>query len=59
MVSLSLGRKEIGDDLLDDIGTCLLTADVGVKVITLVMQNLTKRVACKGLANNGALYKVL
>ena len=59
MASLFLGRKEIDDDLLDDIETRLLTADVGVEATTLIVQNLTKRVARKELADSGALYKAL
>ncbi|MBH9440996.1 signal recognition particle-docking protein FtsY [Pseudomonas aeruginosa] len=59
MASLFLGRKEIDDDLLDDIETRLLTADVGVEATTLIVQNLTKRVARKALADSGALYKAL
>ena len=59
MASLFLGRKEIEDDLLDDIETRLLTADVGVEATTLIVQNLTKRVARKELADSGALYKAL
>ncbi|MBH9349645.1 signal recognition particle-docking protein FtsY [Pseudomonas aeruginosa] len=59
MASLFLGRKEIDDDLLDDIETRLLTADGGVEATTLIVQNLTKRVARKELADSGALYKAL
>ncbi|EKJ6829031.1 signal recognition particle-docking protein FtsY [Pseudomonas aeruginosa] len=59
MASLFLGRKEIDDDLLDDIEARLLTADVGVEATTLIVQNLTKRVARKELADSGALYKAL
>ncbi|MBG4121814.1 signal recognition particle-docking protein FtsY [Pseudomonas aeruginosa] len=59
MASLFLGRKEIDADLLDDIETRLLTADVGVEATTLIVQNLTKRVARKELADSGALYKAL
>ncbi|HGM8496109.1 TPA: signal recognition particle-docking protein FtsY [Pseudomonas aeruginosa] len=59
MASLFLGRKEIDEDLLDDIETRLLTADVGVEATTLIVQNLTKRVARKELADSGALYKAL
>ncbi|MBG7043769.1 signal recognition particle-docking protein FtsY [Pseudomonas aeruginosa] len=59
MASLFLGRKEIDDDLLDDIETRLLTADVGVEATPLIVQNLTKRVARKELADSGALYKAL
>ncbi|MBG6598949.1 signal recognition particle-docking protein FtsY [Pseudomonas aeruginosa] len=59
MASLFLGRKEIDDDLLDDIEPRLLTAAGGVEATTLIVQNLTKRVARKELADSGALYKAL
>lgn len=59
MASLFLGRKAIDDDLLDEIETRLLTADVGVEATTAIVQNLTKRVARKELADSEALYKAL
>ena len=57
MASLFLGKKAIDDDLLDDLETRLLTADVGVEATTTIIGNLTKRVARKELADSGALYK--
>ncbi len=59
MASLFLGKKVIDDDLLDDLETRLLTADVGVEATTADHRNLTKRVARKELADSGALYKAL
>lgn len=59
MASLFLGKKVIDDDLLDDLETRLLTADVGVEATTAIIGNLTKRVARKELADSGALYKAL
>ncbi|WAJ37119.1 signal recognition particle-docking protein FtsY [Pseudomonas sp. GOM7] len=59
MASLFLGKKSIDDDLLDDLETRLLTADVGVEATTAIIGNLTKRVARKELADSGALYKAL
>ncbi|MDP3813974.1 signal recognition particle receptor subunit alpha, partial [Pseudomonas sp.] len=59
MASLFLGKKVIDDELLEDIETRLLTADVGVEATTAIVQNLTKRVARKELADSGALYKAL
>ncbi|KQO41303.1 signal recognition particle-docking protein FtsY [Pseudomonas chengduensis] len=59
MASLFLGKKAIDDDLLDDLETRLLTADVGVEATTAIISNLTKRVARKELADSGALYKAL
>ncbi|HBZ92829.1 MAG TPA: signal recognition particle-docking protein FtsY, partial [Pseudomonas sp.] len=45
MASLFLGKKAIDDDLLDDLETRLLTADVGVEATTAIIGNLTQRVA--------------
>ncbi|MGM3386583.1 signal recognition particle-docking protein FtsY [Stutzerimonas stutzeri] len=59
MASLFLGKKAIDDDLLDELETRLLTADVGVEATTAIMQNLTRRVSRKELADSGALYKAL
>ncbi|HLT05384.1 MAG TPA: signal recognition particle-docking protein FtsY [Pseudomonas sp.] len=59
MASLFLGKKAIDDDLLDELETRLLTADVGVEATTAIVQNLTKRVARKELADSEALYQAL
>ncbi|WP_288376454.1 signal recognition particle-docking protein FtsY [uncultured Pseudomonas sp.] len=59
MASLFLGKKVIDDDLLDEIETRLLTADVGVEATSLIVQNLTQKVARKQLADADALYKSL
>jgi fused signal recognition particle receptor len=37
MASLFLGKKVIDDDLLDEIETRLLTADVGVEATSAIM----------------------
>ena len=59
MASLFLGRKTIDDELLDDIETRLLTADVGVEATSVIIQRLTQKVARKELADADALYKSL
>lgn len=59
MASLFLGKKEIDDDLLEELETRLLTADVGMEATTAIMDNLTRRVARKELADSGALYQAL
>ncbi|MEN0104912.1 MAG: signal recognition particle-docking protein FtsY [Pseudomonas sp.] len=59
MASLFLGKKAIDDDLLDEIETRLLTADVGVEATTAIIQSLTQKVARKQLEDSGALYKAL
>ncbi len=59
MASLFLGKKLIDDELLEDIETRLLTADVGVEATSVIIQNLTQKVARKQLADADALYKSL
>ena len=59
MASLFLGKKEIDDDLLEELETRLLMADVGMEATAAIMGNLTRRVARKELADSGALYKAL
>lgn len=59
MASLFLGKKAIDDELLEELETRLLTADVGVEATTAIMQNLARRVSRKELADSGALYKAL
>lgn len=59
MASLFLGKKEIDDDLLEELETRLLMADVGMEATTAIMGNLTRRVARKELADSGALYQAL
>lgn len=59
MASLFLGKKAIDDDLLEELETHLLTADVGVEATGLIVSNLTKKVMRKELADSEALYKAL
>ncbi|WP_018928693.1 signal recognition particle-docking protein FtsY [Pseudomonas umsongensis] len=59
MASLFLGKKTIDDELLEDIETRLLTADVGVEATSVIIQRLTQKVARKELADADALYKSL
>ena len=59
MASLFLGKKVIDDELLEDIETRLLTADVGVEATAVIIQSLTQKVARKQLIDADALYKSL
>jgi fused signal recognition particle receptor len=59
MASLFLGKKAIDDDLLDEIETRLLTADVGVEATSVIIRNLTQKVARKQLTDAQALYTSL
>ena len=57
--NLVLGQKEIDEDLLEEIETQLLVADVGMEATSDIIDDLTSRVARKELADSGALYTAL
>ncbi len=59
LASLVLGRKEIDDDLLDDLEMILLTADVGIEATDRIIQNLTQQVSRKELKDPEALINAL
>ena len=57
--NLFLGKKEIDEDLLEDIETQLLVADVGLDATTEIIDRLTDGVARKQLSDADALYQAL
>jgi fused signal recognition particle receptor len=57
--NLFLGRKRIDDDLLEELETLLLTADVGVDATGRIIADLTARVRRKSLADPQALLAAL
>lgn len=57
--TLVLGRKEIDDELLEDLETQLLTADVGVTATQRIIDDLTRRVSRKELTDPQALVGAL
>ncbi|WP_193075929.1 signal recognition particle-docking protein FtsY [Pseudomonas sp. FME51] len=59
MANMFLGEKEIDDDLLEEMETRLLMADVGIEATTLIMESLQQRVRRRELSNRNALYKAL
>ena len=59
LASLVLGRKEIDDELLEELETRLLVADVGVEATQAIITDLTRRVARKELADADALMAAL
>ncbi|MFA7386826.1 MAG: signaling recognition particle receptor family protein, partial [Thiohalobacteraceae bacterium] len=59
IANLVLGRKQIDAALLEDIETQLLTADVGVEATQGIIDDLTKRVARKQLADADGLMAAL
>lgn len=57
--SLVLGKKVIDDDLLEELETQLLTADLGVDATQTIIKDLTQRVARKQLGDAEALFTAL
>ena len=57
--SLVLGKKEIDNELLEDIETILLTADIGIDVTEKIINNLTDQVKRKDLKDPERLIPVL
>lgn len=59
LAGLVLGRKEIDEDLLDDLEMILLTADVGIDATDRIIKNLTEQVSRKELKDPEALINAL
>ncbi len=57
--NLMLGRKEIDEEVLEELEMMLLTADVGVDATQQIINDLTERVSRKQLGDSGALYAAL
>jgi len=57
--SLLLGKKTIDQDLLDELETSLLSADVGIKATTAILAEVTIRLKRQQLADSDALYQAL
>lgn len=59
MANMFLGEKDIDDELLEELETRLLMADVGIEAATLIMESLQQRVRRRQLSNRKALYRAL
>ncbi len=57
--NLFLGRKRIDDDLMEELETLLIMADVGVEATARIIADLTERVKRKTLADPQALLQAL
>ncbi|ORU93522.1 MAG: signal recognition particle-docking protein FtsY [Cycloclasticus sp. symbiont of Bathymodiolus heckerae] len=57
--NLFLGKKQIDDDLFEELEVILLTADVGIEATQRIIKNLTQRVARKQLSDPQALTAAL
>ncbi|WP_168014031.1 signal recognition particle-docking protein FtsY [Halomonas salinarum] len=59
LAGLFLGKKQIDDELMEDLETQLLMADVGIEATTEIIDRLTARVSRKELKEPQALYGAL
>jgi fused signal recognition particle receptor len=59
MATLLIGGKEIDDELLEEIETQMLVADIGVDATRRILDKLTEQVARNELTHSNALYKAL
>ena len=57
--NLFLGRREIDDELMEEIETQLITSDVGIEATTRILDSLTQQVARKELDDASALFDSL
>jgi len=59
LASLVQGNRQIDDDILEELETLLLSADVGVETTMRIIDDLTGRVSKKELRDTGALIAAL
>ncbi|TLF49802.1 signal recognition particle-docking protein FtsY [Halomonas urmiana] len=59
LADLFMGRKQIDDDLMEELETQLLMADVGIEATTEIIDRLADRVSRKELKDPQALYRAL
>ncbi len=59
IANIVLGQKEIDDDILEEVETLLLMADVGVDTTNQIIEDLTERAARKELKDTSALIEKL
>ncbi len=59
MANMFLGEKEIDDELMEEMETRLLMADVGIEATMLIMESLQSRVRRRQLNDRKALYHAL
>lgn len=59
LASLFLGKKQIDDELLEELETRLLMADVGVEATERILRGVTEQVARRQLTDSQALFEAL
>ncbi len=57
--SLLLGKKQINDDLLEELETLLITADIGIGTTDKILESVRKNASRKILKDSDGLYKFL
>jgi fused signal recognition particle receptor len=59
LAKIGLGKRKVDDELLEEVETLLLLADVGVEATKAIMADLQKRAAKSQLDDSEALFKAL
>ena len=59
VATIFIGKKEINDELLEELETQLLISDVGIEATRQIIDNLTQRIAYKELDDADALINAL
>jgi len=59
LANLLLGKKEIDEELLEEIETLLLTADIGIEATAEIIDELTASIERKQLTDGDAVYLAL
>ena len=57
--SLLLGKKEISEELLEELGTILITADIGIQTTDKVLESVRQNASRKTLKDSEGLYSFL
>jgi len=59
LANLLSGKKAIDEDLLEELESLLLTADIGIDATTSIIDDLTSSLKRNQLQDSGALYEAL
>ena len=59
LASILLGKKQIDDDLLDELEMLLIGADLGIKTTDKVLESVRKKASRKTLKDEDSLYQLL
>ena len=57
--SILLGKKQIDDDLLDELEMLLISADIGIDTTDKVLESIRKKASRKTLKDEDSLYQLL